>query len=243
MKLNTPAKCLLVTLIAFLPAICRSEGDRSGHTLALVTSCTYRIGADDSKDQYRALGLYCAKKEAVALSAKYLVHQGLLENFGPKQKEIYCLATDEIQATITEEKYDRKTNTYFVKIKTEPKISDFIKAEIKDLELEKEELIFSWQEEMEQYVRAKIEPAQELSRAYRYIRKRQWRIAIIYLDHLAKKYSNWDEIYLAKAIGFYGMHDIGRMIKALETSCALGNQEACSDRAGLLQLHEQPQMK
>jgi hypothetical protein len=242
MKLNILAKYLLATLIVFLPMLCRSEDKQSEHTLEINTGCTYPIGPGDSKDKYRALGLYCAKSEAVALSAKYLLHKGLLENFGPKQKEIFCLAADEVQATITEEKYDRKTNTYFVKIKTEPQISDFIKAEIKNLELEKEELIFSWQEEMEQYVYAKIDPAQELSRAYRYIRKRQWRIAIIYLDHLGKKYPNWNEIYLAKAIGFYGMHDIERMIKALETSCALGNQEACGDRASLLQSHEKPKM-
>ena len=91
---------------------------------------------------------------------------------------------------------------------------------------------------MDQHVYTTVDPAQELSRAYRYIRKRQWRIAIIYLDHLEKKYPNWGEIFLAKAIGFYGMHDIGRMLDSLKTSCSLGNQEACNDLESLIHSKE-----
>ena len=101
-----------------------------------------------------------------------------------------------------------------------------------------EEIGFSFQEEMAQHVDTVIDPARELSRAYRYIRKRHWRIAIIYLDHLDKKYPNWGEIFLAKAIAFYGIHDIERMMDALKTSCHLGNQEACEDLESLIHSKE-----
>ncbi len=82
---------------------------------------------------------------------------------------------------------------------------------------------------MEQYVNKTIEPGKEISRAYRYIRKKERRIAIIYLNHLQKKYPNWSELYLAKAIGFYISNDIEGMMSALQMSCNLGNKEACDD--------------
>ena len=61
------------------------------------------------------------------------------------------------------------------------------------------------------------------------IRKAQWRLAIIYLDHLGKKYPNWGDLYLAKALAFYGQDDIEKMKDALKTACSLDNQEACND--------------
>jgi hypothetical protein len=235
MRLSILPKSLLLIIVFLVPTLCLSKDDQSDDPPVLTTDFTYRIGRGDSEEKYEALGLYGAKSKAVILSAKYLNHKGLLENYGKKQKEIFCLAANEVQATIIDEKYFEPKNAYYIKIRTKPKSTDFIKAQIKNLELEKKEISFSWQEEMDQYVYTSIDPAQELSRAYRYIRKRQWRIAIIYLDHLEKKYPNWAELYLAKAIGFYGMHDIERMKHALKTSCSLGNREACEDLESLTQ--------
>ena len=82
---------------------------------------------------------------------------------------------------------------------------------------------------MEQHVLKTIAPSQELSRAYRYIRRGKWRIAIIYLNHLERKYPNWGEVYLAKAIAFYGIHNIDKMIAALKAACLFGSEEACKD--------------
>jgi hypothetical protein len=229
MRLSNLSKSLLLMGILVIPTLCLSKEEQSDDPPILITDYTYRIGSGDSKEKYKALGLYGAKRKAVILSAKYLADKNLLENFGKKQKEIFCLASNEVQATIIDEKYFEYNKTYYIKIRVKPKITDFIKAEIKNFELERKERNFSWQEEMEQFVYTSIDPAQELSRAYRYIRKRQWRIAIIYLDHLGKKYPNWSELYLTKAIGFYGMHDIERMRDALKISCSLGNQEACKD--------------
>jgi len=231
-------KSLLLIVFFLIPAPCLSKDNLNDYTIEVTTDFTYGIGSGDSKKKYEALGLYGAKSKAVVLAAKYFTHKGLLENYGKKQKEIFCLAANELKEIIIEKKYSEKNNTYYIRINTKAEITDFIKAEIKNLELEKEEIGFSFQEEMDQHVYKTIDPAQELSRAYRYIRKRQWRIAIIYLDHLEKKYPNWGEIFLAKAIGFYGMHDMARMRDSLKTSCSLGNQEACQDLKSLIHSKE-----
>jgi hypothetical protein len=77
------------------------------------------------------------------------------------------------------------------------------------------------------WCRPTIAPARELSRAYRYIRKHHWRMAIIYLDHLEKKYPHWGTLFLAKAMAYLGMHETDRAISALSSACYLGDQEAC----------------
>jgi len=225
--------CLLLVIIFFIPAFCLAAEDKNDDTLEIATDYTYKIGPGDSQKIYESLSLYGAKYKAVVLAAKYLSHRGLLENYGKKQKEIFCLVVDELKAAIVEKRLIENGSSYYIKIKTKVKSTDFIRAEIKNLQLEKEEMNFSLQEKLEQHVYKSIDPAQELSRAYRYIRRKHWRVAIIYLDHLEKKYPNWGEIYLAKAIAFYAVHEMQSMIDALKTSCSLGNREACEDLAGL----------
>ena len=110
---------------------------------------------------------------------------------------------------------------------------DFIKAEIRNLELLREESAFSYSREREQPVMAAIKPGEELSRAYRYIRARQWRIAVIYLDHLQTKYPNWGAVHLAKAIAFYGLDDSIQMKKALQSACDSNSPEACQELESL----------
>jgi hypothetical protein len=197
--------------------------------IKVITGYTYRMGDKDSKEKSRALALFGAKLKAVNLAAKYLTHKGVLEHYGKKQSEIFCLATNEIKISIIDEKFDQDKKSYHFKIKSEVTSIDFIKAQIKDFELEKIESGFSYSEEMEQPVSNVINPGEELSRAYRYIMKEQWRISIIYLDRLQNKYPYWGEVFLAKAIAFYGMDDIDRMVEALETACSMNNQEACNE--------------
>ena len=233
MRRSMARKSLIMTWLLLLPALGPAQGVKNSDYLEIITDFTYRIGPGDSKEKFMALGLYAAKIKAVELAAKYLTHKGLLENYGQKQKEIFCLAADELSAAAVAEKYLEADHTYYIKIKTTAKSADFVRAEIRNLKLDEEEKNFSWQEEMEQYLYSEIDPALELSRAYRYIRKRHWRVAIIYLDHLEKKYPNWGEIFLAKAIGFFGMHEIGKMMDALQTSCSKGNQGACEDLKSL----------
>ena len=215
-----------------------SKDDTGKSSFVSTIDFTYNLRKGDSKELSKDLALFGAKQKAVVLSAKYLIHKGLLEHYGKKQSEIFCLATDEIGVSVIDEKFHEKRNAYYVKIKAVVRSTDFIQAEIKNLALERKELEFSYSEEMEQHVSESIEPGQELSRAYRYIRRGKWRIAIIYLNHLEKKYPNWGEVYLAKAIGFYSIHNVEKMMAALKTACFLDNEEACKDLKGLTQSHD-----
>lgn len=224
-------KQIILVLLLFNISIwpCGADDQKRDNTITVITDYTYRMGDKDSKEKSRALALFGAKLKAVNLAAKYLTHKGVLEHYEKKQSEIFSLTTNEIQVTVIDEKFYQEINSYYVKIKSEVTSIDFIKAQIKDVQLEKNESSFSYSEEMEQPVSKIIDPGEELSRAYRYIRKEQWRISIIYLDHLQKKYPNWGDVFLAKAIAFYGMDQIDKMAEALKSACALNNQEACNE--------------
>ena len=104
-----------------------------------------------------------------------------------------------------------------------------MEAEIENQMLEKKELDFPWKAEMEQYVSDNISPGRELSRAYRYIRKNQIRIAIIYLDHLERKYTNWGDVYYLRALGFRQLNYFDQMMKDLEKACSLNQRDACNE--------------
>ncbi len=200
-----------------------------GTEVTTVTEHTYTGGKTDTEEVARALALFGARRKAVKLAAKYLTHKGLLEHHETRQNEIFCLAADEIEADLLDASYDPAKHTYFVKIRSTAGIGHFIRAQIRDLEFEREEAAFSYSEEMGQPVMEGVAPGQEISRAYRYIRKKQWRIAIIYLDHLEKKYPYWGDAYLAKAIAFYGMNAREKMIAALTAACHFKNAEACEE--------------
>jgi len=201
--------------------------------ISLVTTFTYRGGADELPPKARALTLFGANHEAVLTAAEVLASKGLLEHYGEKADEIYCLAADEIEAAIIEEHYDPRKHTYFVRVRSHSTVADFIRAQIKDAEMDKQEAAFPFSREMEQPLIAGIHPAVELSRAYRHIRRRRWRIAIIYLDHLEKKYPYWGEMFLARAMAFRGMHRMEHMAEALKQACVVDNQEACRKLEGL----------
>jgi hypothetical protein len=181
----------------------------------------------------RALALYGAKARAVAMGGKYLSHRGLVGHFGERQKEILCLAADEIEPLVLEERFIPESETYYIRIQAAITPTDFVRGQNADLALEEKEKSLSYREEMEQPVLSEIAPGKELSRAYRYLRKQQWRIAVIYLDHLQQKYPGWSEVYFAKAIGYYSLNQSAKMTDALETACRLNNQEACNDLRGL----------
>jgi hypothetical protein len=220
---------LILFIVLFFPKLGMTEEKNRENVVTLITDFTYKAGKTDSRKISKALALFGAKSKAVATSAKYLTHKGLLKHYGKKQSEIYCLAANEIDAVSVAEKFYERNNAYYIKIRATVRITDFIQAEIRDLELEKKELQFSYREEMEQYVSQSVDPGKELSRAYRYIRQGQWRISIIYLDHLEKKYPYWGDIYLARAFAFNGIHNRDKMIEALKTACQLENQDVCED--------------
>jgi len=220
---------LIIVIVPFSPDVSLSESDRDLQEIQTVTEFSYHAGPGDTRETARALTLFGAQHKAVLWSAERLIGGGLLKDFGDRQREIFCLVADELQFQVLAESFSEKNNTYSITIKTAVSLSDFVKAEIWDAALEEEEMQFSFQEEMEPAVPQAIDPAKELSRAYRYVRKCHWRMAIIYLDHLEKKYPHWGALFHAKAMGFKGMRETERAIEALTSACKLGNQEACRE--------------
>jgi len=201
---------------------------------------SYRMEEGSSIDLAKKLALFIAKKKAVDLAGKYLSRKSLIEVYELNRDEIYSLAAREIQTEILEEKRQTvgKILAYRVRIRAWVQPSDFVKAEMEDTKQEKKEAKESFREEMEQPVSAEIDPGKDISKVYRLLREKKWRIAMIYLDHLEKKYPNWDSIYVAKAITQYILHEPVFMKKALNEACRLGNQMACDDLKNIKKVHE-----
>jgi len=229
MKLKTAAILffLAMVLVHSHPVGAIAEADSTGREMQTVTAFSYHAGPGDSQETARALALFGASHKAVLLSADHLAGRGLLKDYGDRKMEIFCLVADELQYRIIDESFSEKNRIATIKIESSVSLKDFVRAEIRDAAFEKEELSFSLQEEMEPVISPTIAPAQEISRAYRYIRNHHWRMAIIYLDHLEKKYPHWGTLFLAKAMAYLGMHETDRATSALTSACYLGNQEAC----------------
>lgn len=221
---------VLISLSLFLAtAICNAENQPRSDNFSIVTDSTYQMETGDSEEMARALALFEAKMKAVNLAAKYFTHKGVLAHYEKRQNEIFYLVPRQIASVVIDEKLDTSSRSCYLKIRSQISSIDFIRAEIEDAELQKKEENFSFDREMTQPVGGEIEPGRELSRAYRYIRKGEWRVAIIYLDHLEKKYANWGEVLLGKAIALYGTGDETGMLDALADACRLGTQEACNE--------------
>ena len=201
---------------------------------------SYRMEASSSLDLAKKLALFTAKRKAVDLAGRYLSRRSLIEVYELNRDEIYSLAARGIEAQILEEKRQTvgKASTYRVRIRARVQASDFIRAEMEDTKQEKKEAKESYQEEMEQPISAEIDPGRDIAKAYRLLRERKWRLAMIYLNHLEKKYPNWDSIYMAKAIAHYILHEPVFMKKALNEACRLGNQMACDDFKNIKKVHE-----
>jgi len=201
---------------------------------------SYRMEAGASLDLAKKLALFTAKRQAVDLAGRYLSRKSLIEVYELNRDEIYSLAAREIKAEILEEKRQTvgKAATYRVRIRARVQAFDFIKAEMEDAKQEKKEAKESFREEMEQRISAEIDPGRDIAKAYRLLREKKWRIAMIYLNRLEKKYPNWDSIYVAKAITYYILHEPVFMKKALNEACRLGNQMACDDLKNIKRVHE-----
>lgn len=216
-----------MVLASFHPPLYDANADSSVDEMQTVTAYSYHAGPGDSRQTARALALYGAKYQSVLMSADHLAGRGLLKHYGDRQMEIFCLVADKLQYSMLDDSFSEKDRVAVAKIKSSVSLSDFVRAEIRNAEFEKQEANFTLQEEMEPVVPPTIAPAEELSRAYRYVRGHHWRMAIIYLDHLEKKYPHWGALFTAKSIAYLGMHETERAISALSSACYLGDQDAC----------------
>ena len=201
---------------------------------------SYRLEAGSSVDLAKKVALYTAKRKAVDVAGRYLARKSLIKAYELNRDEIYSLAAREIEVEVLEQKRQTvgKILTYRVRIRARVQASDFIKAEIEDTKQETIETKEPYRKEMEQPVAAAIDPGRDIAKAYRLLREKKWRIAMIYLNHLDLKYPNWDDIYMTKAITYYILHEPVFMKKALNEACRLGNQIACDDLKNLKSVNE-----
>ena len=233
---NTIVATLLILILVNVVDSAAKEED----TIEIEAEGSYLMEADSSVDLAKEVALFTAKRNAVDLAARYLSHKSLIKTYELNRDEIYALVAREIQAEILKEKSATagKTSTYRLQIRVKIKASDFVKAEIEENKQEIKEAKESYQEEMEQPISTEIDPGKDIAKAYRLLREKKWRIAIIYLDHMEKKYPNWDSIYMAKAIGQYILNEPVFMKKALNEACRLGNNTACDDLKNIKKVDE-----
>jgi len=225
-------------MLFFSTGAVASEPDKDIFEVETEGSCQFATGS--SPDLAKKVAFFNAKKNAVELAGRYLSRSSRIRVYELKKDEIYSLAAREIRAKILEEKRERVKTvlTYRIRIRAQVGASDFIKAEMEDLKLEENEVKESYQEEMEQHISPEIDPGKDIAKAYRLLREKKWRIAVIYLNHLGKKYPNWDSIYMVKAIAHYVLHEPAFMKKSLDKACRLGNPIACDDLKNLKKLDE-----
>jgi len=203
------------------------------------TTGAYKMGPGDSEELAGQLALFQAKKIAIDTAAKYLSSKDLIDIYESRKREIYSLAASLIPSQVLQKQWKREGNSRecFIRIRTTVGISDMIKAEKENQKLEEKDSQESFSGEMEPSVSHNIDPARDISKAYRLLRRKEWRMAMIYLDALEKKYPHWGDIFMAKAIVYFIAREPGEMKKALKKACSLGNKEACSDLETLRKVH------
>jgi hypothetical protein len=203
------------------------------------TEGKYLMGESDTREKAKALALFEAKSKAVDVAARYLAAKGLIETYERNKREIYALATDEIETTLVKEEWEPDGRTFMCVLIIRAKVrdSDLVKAEMESRKLERADVTSSFREELEPEIPRGSDPARDISKAYRLLRRKEWRMAVIYLDRLEGKYPNWGVLQMAKAMAFYAMHQPGQMKSALEKACHLGSPEACDDLKVLKKVH------
>jgi hypothetical protein len=230
---------IITTLLVLFSLNCVASAEEDD-IFEIETEGSYRMEAGFTIDLAKELALFIAKRKAVDLAGRYLARNRLINIYELEKDEIYSLTAREIQTQILKEQREKagKDSIYHVRIRAWIQPSDFIRAEMEDAKQKKKEKKESYREEMEQYISAEIDPGREIAKAYRLLRQKKWRIAMIYLNHLEKKYPNWDSIYMAKAIAHFVLHEPVFMKQALKEACRLDNQIACDDLKNLKRVHE-----
>jgi len=208
--------------------------------IEIETDGSYQMAPGGSIELARKVAFFIAKRKAVEASCRYLSRENLIDVNHLNRDEICSLTARDIQAQILDERRSTENgiSIYRVRIRARVKASDFVKAKMQDSAEDQEESQTPFRTEMQQPVSPAVDPGRDIAKAYRLLREKKWRIAMIYLDHLEGKYPNWDSIYMAKAITHYVLHEPQLMKKALDQACRLGNQTACNDLKNLKNVHE-----
>lgn len=211
-----------------LPVAGHAQSESTVDDIAVATRFTYHAGSSDRPDTARALALFGAKQAAVRQAAERLASEGLLPPYGSQRMAVYCLVADQMAPPTMAASVTADGGMVTAGIRSALSLADFVRADIRNTRLDREERHFDLKDEMEPAVKPDLQPALELSRAYRYLGREDWRKTIIYLDHLQTKYAHWDVLYMVKAAAFQGMHETRLAREAWLAACRLGNHAACS---------------
>jgi tetratricopeptide (TPR) repeat protein len=197
----------------------------------LETTGIYRMGTGDSEETAKKLALFQAKIAAVKTAAEYLSIKDLLYVRPSEKNEIYCLTAALMRPATVQEQWKAVGDIHEcrIRIRAGLGVADFVRAEKEDRVQDKKDSEESFLKEMEPVVPGSADPGLDLSEAYRLLRKKDWRRAIIYFDTLEHRYPHWGTLYMAKAKAYYAHGEPLEMKRALEKGCRLGNSEACHD--------------
>lgn len=196
---------------------------------------SYLLTRGESKEKARAVSLFKAKRNALESAVKDTWGIDPARVWGARKDEIISLAATEIAVKKITEKWIPSGDAVecVIQIEATVKASDFIAAEIYNQRLLKDDFDDTFRQEMEQTILTEIDPGREIAKAYHLIRRQYHRMAVIYLDHLQKKYPNWDDVYMAKAVANTALDESFMARKELEKACRLGNKKACEDLKAL----------
>ncbi|MFH2218187.1 MAG: hypothetical protein ABII68_00830 [Pseudomonadota bacterium] len=227
-------RAALIATVLFLSSVAFAQ-NQTGDAVEVKSKGSYILTKGDSKEKARAVSLFKAKRNALESAIQGAWSNDPVKIWGARKDEILSLAAREIQVRKITEKWKPSGENVecVIQIDSTVRASDFIAAEILNQKLLKENIDDSFREEMEQDILTEIDPGKEIAKAYRFIRRRYHRMAVIYLDHLEKKYPNWDDIYMAKAIANAALDESFMVKEDLEKACRLGNKKACEDLKGL----------
>lgn len=230
---------IITVLILVLSNIAFAEIP-AANIVEVETEGSYLMGDGDSKLVARQLALFEAKKKALKSAWKYISNKTHITFYTTKKDELYSLAASDLHTKILKENWEPvgKTLRCFIQIRAKIQVSVFFKAEIQSQKLREEDKKESLLEEMDPVISKEIDPGKDIAKAYRLLQSKSWRMAVIYLNRLAIKYPNWDEIYMVEAIAFYVLNKPSAMKKALKKACGLGNHEACDDLKHLKKVGE-----
>jgi len=209
-------------------------------SLELETEAQYAMQAGVSDALAEQVALYDAKYKAVEMAARYLARRNLIDPYDRDREEIFSLAARKIHVKVLENgTQPGKIGTiWFVRIRARVRPSDFFAADVLDEKLEQEDEKKTFLQEMEPSLSKTIDPGNDIAEAFRLIHEEKWRMVIIYLDRLEKKYPGWSEIYRVKALGYYALNDTENFTASLEKACALGNDDACQELKSFIKIHD-----
>ena len=216
--------------IVMITFAARAAGADDTVSVSVETEASYTLSPGDSKSLARRLALFRAKRMAADQAADRFTAQKLIQFVDRDKNELVCLVADRLDAELLQDhcRTDGHTDTCTAQAITRVSLSDFIDAQLTSLRLGAEDEA-DYREEMAPEIAAPFRPGLALAKAYRLIHKKEWRMAIIYLDRITQRYPNWREAYEVKAVALNFENQFSARREALQQACALGSSTACAD--------------